>query len=214
MFSFVEISAGQEVVSDVEESALPVDDGSADKLSLSFADVCDFIWIGSVRAVNLAFGQLTVVKDAFVDDFLLVDEFALAVERVILVESAFKNEAVLEVEFALEYLTVLIKNFKGWKVILVNIEHIPERLKRRRILMNVDGAFAMRYHVRNVADVFGAAAVGDGLCFVAHLIIFGGWFGLFRILLYVYISRFYRICSIDYMENYSRLFIERRRNQS
>ena len=109
----MEISAGQEVVSDVEEGALPVDDGSADKLSLSFADVCDFIRIGSVRAVNLAFGQLAVVKDAFVDDFLLVDEFALAVERVILVESAFENEAVLETEFALEYLTVLIKNFKG-----------------------------------------------------------------------------------------------------
>jgi hypothetical protein len=40
--------------------------------------------------------------------------------------------------------------------------------------MNVDGAFAIRHHVRNVADVFGAAAVGDGLCFVAHLIIVGG----------------------------------------
>jgi hypothetical protein len=43
----------------------------------------------------------------------LVDEFALAIERVILVESAFENKAVLEVEFALEYLTVLIKNFNG-----------------------------------------------------------------------------------------------------
>ncbi len=108
----MELPAGQEVVSDVEESALAVDDGSADKLSLSFADVCDFIWIGSVRAVNFAFGQFAVFKDAFVDDFLLVDEFALAIERVIFIESAFENEAVLEVELALEYLTVLIKNFK------------------------------------------------------------------------------------------------------